>query len=176
MNSHGGNVAGDRRGRPGAARALRACSRSTPAGMRSAIRRACSRPEERAHGIHGGDAETSLMLAFRPQTVRMSEAQNFVSSAVGIEKDFKRLRVTQPIAIGWMSNDLQRTGRGGRRLESHRREGRGLRRERASRVSSSCCATCTPSTSPASATGRSAASSGPALVAVGRAHGDLPAR
>jgi len=32
-------------------------------------------PQERAHGIHGGEAETSLMLAFRPQTVRMSEAQ-----------------------------------------------------------------------------------------------------
>jgi creatinine amidohydrolase len=66
--------------------------------------------EERAHGIHGGDAETSLMLAFRPHTVRMSEARNFVSSAVGIEKDFKRLRVTQPIAIGWMSNDLHEMG------------------------------------------------------------------
>ena len=37
---------------------------------------------ERAHGIHGGDAETSLMLAFRPETVRMGEARDFVSAAV----------------------------------------------------------------------------------------------
>ena len=29
--------------------------------------------QERAHGIHGGEAETSLMLAFRPKTVRMRE-------------------------------------------------------------------------------------------------------
>jgi creatinine amidohydrolase len=27
--------------------------------------------EEKRHGIHGGDIETSLMLAARPQTVRV---------------------------------------------------------------------------------------------------------
>jgi creatinine amidohydrolase len=69
--------------------------------------------EERAHGIHGGDAETSLMLAERPDTVRMGEAQNFVSAAVGIEREFKRLRVTQPIGIGWMANDLHELGAAG---------------------------------------------------------------
>jgi creatinine amidohydrolase len=66
--------------------------------------------EERAHGIHGGDAETSLMLAFRPELVRMGEARNFVSAAVAIEEEFKRLRVTQPIGIGWMSSDLNELG------------------------------------------------------------------
>jgi creatinine amidohydrolase len=65
---------------------------------------------ERAHGIHGGDAETSLMLAFRPQNVRMSEAKDFVSSAVAIESEFKQLRVTQPIGFGWMSSDLHELG------------------------------------------------------------------
>ena len=30
--------------------------------------------EEKKHGIHGGDIETSLMLAAMPQTVRMDEA------------------------------------------------------------------------------------------------------
>ena len=61
---------------------------------------------ERAHGIHGGDAETSLMLAFRPHTVRMNEARNFVSSAIAIEKEFRHLHLTQPIGFGWMSSDL----------------------------------------------------------------------
>ena len=61
---------------------------------------------ERAHGIHAGDAETSLMLAFRPKTVRMSEARNFVSAAIEIEQKFHHLRVTQPIGFGWMSSDL----------------------------------------------------------------------
>ncbi len=69
--------------------------------------------EERAHGIHGGDAETSLMLAFKPDLVRMGEARNFVSAAVAIEAEFKRLRVTQPIGIGWMSSDLHELGAAG---------------------------------------------------------------
>src|SRR4029077_14550531 len=66
--------------------------------------------QERAHGIHGGDAETSLMLAFRPKTVRMSEARNFVSAAISIEEEFRKLRVTQPIGFGWMSSDLNELG------------------------------------------------------------------
>ena len=67
-------------------------------------------PRERAHGIHGGDAETSLMLAIKPQSVRMSEARNFVSAAEAIEEEFARLRVTQPIGIGWTSSDLHQLG------------------------------------------------------------------
>jgi creatinine amidohydrolase len=69
--------------------------------------------QERAHGIHGGEAETSLMLAFRPKTVRMSEARNFVSSAIGIEQEFRQLRVTQPIGFGWMASDLHEVGTAG---------------------------------------------------------------
>ncbi|MGH6797732.1 MAG: creatininase family protein [Roseiarcus sp.] len=65
---------------------------------------------ERAHGIHGGDAETSLMLAFRPQTVHTSEARNFVSSAIAIEQEFRQLRVSPPIGFGWMSSDLNELG------------------------------------------------------------------
>jgi creatinine amidohydrolase len=65
---------------------------------------------ERAHGIHGGDAETSLMLAFKPGTVRMGEARDFVSAAESIEREFKHLRVTQPIGFGWMSSDLHEGG------------------------------------------------------------------
>jgi creatinine amidohydrolase len=68
---------------------------------------------ERAHGIHGGDAETSLMLAFRPKTVRMENAQNFVSAAVEIEQEFRQLRVTQPIGFGWMASDLHPLGTAG---------------------------------------------------------------
>ncbi|MBV9287859.1 MAG: creatininase family protein [Hyphomicrobiales bacterium] len=109
MNSHGGNVAvigtvaRDLRVRCGML-AVHAGWHALgyPDGLFSA--------EERAHGIHGGDAETSLMLAFKPDRVRMSEARNFVSSAVSIEKDCTRLRVTQPIGFGWMSNDLNELG------------------------------------------------------------------
>jgi creatinine amidohydrolase len=112
MNSHGGNV-------PvidAVARELRVRHRMLavhaawhrlgyPAELFSA--------QERVHGIHGGEAETSLMLAFRPKTVRMSEAQNFVSAAIGIEQEFRELRVTQPIGFGWMASDLHPLGTAG---------------------------------------------------------------
>lgn len=65
---------------------------------------------ERAHGIHGGDKETSLMLAFRPEIVKMADAANFESAAARIERDNKRLRATQPIGFGWMASDLNMTG------------------------------------------------------------------
>ena len=109
MNSHGGNVpviaavARELRVRCGMLAVQAGWSAlGYPDGLFSA--------EERAHGIHGGDAETSLMLAFKPDLVRWDEARNFLSSAVAIEKDFKRLRVTQPIGFGWMSNDLNEDG------------------------------------------------------------------
>ena len=66
--------------------------------------------QERAHGIHGGEVETSLMLAFRPHTVKMANAENFASSAIGVEQEFKQLRVTQPIGFGWMASDLTAAG------------------------------------------------------------------
>ena len=50
------------------------------------------------------------MLAFRPDMVRMDEARDFVSAAVGWSSDFTWLRVTQPIGFGWMSNDLNEHG------------------------------------------------------------------
>ena len=123
MNSHGGNV-------PvidAVARELRVRHRMLavhaawhrlgyPAELFSA--------QERAHGIHGGDAETSLMLAFRPKTVRMENAQNFVSAAIGIEQEFRQLRVTQPIGFGWMASDLHPLGTAGDASKATAEKGR----------------------------------------------------
>jgi len=109
MNSHGGNVpvidivARELRVRCGMLAVHAAWHRlGYPDDLFSA--------KERAHGIHGGDAETSLMLAFRPETVTMSEARDFVSAAVDMEGEFKHLRATQPIGFGWMANDLHPAG------------------------------------------------------------------
>jgi creatinine amidohydrolase len=66
--------------------------------------------KEARHGIHAGHAETSLMLAFRPDTVRMERAQNFEPRTVGMEQRFRYLRATQPIGFGWMSQDLNAAG------------------------------------------------------------------
>ena len=65
---------------------------------------------ERAHGIHAGEAETSLMRAFRPDLVRMGKAQDFVPASVAIEKEFTWLRVTQPIGFGWTAQDVSPAG------------------------------------------------------------------
>lgn len=67
-------------------------------------------PHERTHGIHAGDAETSLMLAFRPELVRFDKAEDFVPSSVAIEQEFTWLRVTQPIGFGWTAQDVSRSG------------------------------------------------------------------
>src|SRR5262249_29420872 len=48
--------------------------------------------EEIAHGIHGGDIETSIMLAARPDLVRTELAKNFVPSSAAMAREFKQLR------------------------------------------------------------------------------------
>ena len=65
---------------------------------------------ERMHGIHAGDSETSLMLHFRPDLVRMEKADNFVSSAVAMDNEFAYLRPTGVNAFGWIAQDLHPSG------------------------------------------------------------------
>ena len=66
--------------------------------------------EERAHGIHGGDIETSLMMAFRPDLVREQELVNFPSVNAEMERSFTWLRAHQGVGFGWMSQDLSPSG------------------------------------------------------------------
>lgn len=61
--------------------------------------------EELRFGIHGGDVETSLMLAFQPETVDMGAAQDFRSSA---EKT--AISPVGPTSYGWISSDLNPAG------------------------------------------------------------------
>lgn len=67
-------------------------------------------PEERAHGIHGGEIETSLMLAFRPDLVDLTQAADFSPWSRDMEGAFRQLRANHPIGFGWMSEDLHPTG------------------------------------------------------------------
>ena len=82
MNSHGGNVPSSTRWRGSCACAI-ACSPSTPPGIDSGYPADLFSPAGARARHPWRRGETSLMLAFSPQTVRMSEAQNFVSSAIG---------------------------------------------------------------------------------------------
>ena len=61
--------------------------------------------QENTFGIHGGDAETSLMLAFRPETVDMGAARDFRSSA-----ETSAISPIGPISYGWIASDLSDSG------------------------------------------------------------------
>ncbi|WP_299829599.1 creatininase family protein [uncultured Roseobacter sp.] len=76
----------------------------TPEGMYS--------DQEKQFGIHGGDVETSLMLHFRPQTVDMSAAQDFRSTA-----ERSAISPIGPVSYGWIASDLNPEGTVG---EAHR--------------------------------------------------------
>ena len=67
-------------------------------------------PAERLHGIHAGDIETSLMLAFEPQLVRGGELRDFEPTSVAMERDFTWLRAGRPAGFGWMAQDLSASG------------------------------------------------------------------
>lgn len=107
-NSHGGNadvnaiVARELRVRAGmlAAR-THWMAFGAPEGLFSA--------REQAHGVHGGDMETSLMLWFRPELVAMAEARDFASSAEAMD-DCAWLRPTGAAAYGWIASDLNPAG------------------------------------------------------------------
>ena len=121
-NSHGGNVAivdivaRDLRVRLGMLAVNAAWHRlGYPAGLYS--------DAEARFGIHGGDAETSLVLALRGDTVRMDRAQNFTPRMVEMERRFKHLRATQPIGFGWMAQDLHPAGAMGEAAQASREKG-----------------------------------------------------
>ncbi len=61
--------------------------------------------QEVTFGIHGGDRETSLMLHFRPETVDMSKAVDFRSSA-----EHSALPPIGPLSYGWVASDLNPDG------------------------------------------------------------------
>jgi creatinine amidohydrolase len=66
--------------------------------------------EEKKHGIHGGDIETSLMLAAKPDTVRMDKAPNATPATIAMTQEFKWLGAYRPAGFAWMTQDINPTG------------------------------------------------------------------
>lgn len=66
--------------------------------------------DEIALGIHGGDIETSIMLATLPETVDMSKARDFPSLQQDMRRDMRHLRAYGPHRFGWMMHDLNPDG------------------------------------------------------------------
>jgi creatinine amidohydrolase len=66
--------------------------------------------EEKRHGIHGGDIETSLMLASKPETVRREQAANATPATIAMAEEFKWLGAYRPAGFAWMTQDINPTG------------------------------------------------------------------
>ena len=109
ITSHGGNVAtmelvaSDLRTRLGMLAVTVAWHRfGYPDGVFSA--------EEKKHGIHGGDIETSLMLAAMPETVRTEKTPNATPATIAMAREFKWLGAHRPAGFAWMTQDLNPSG------------------------------------------------------------------
>ncbi len=66
--------------------------------------------DEKRHGIHGGDIETSLMLAAMPAAVHTDKAANATPATVAMAREFKWLGAYRPAGFAWMTQDLNPTG------------------------------------------------------------------
>ncbi len=66
--------------------------------------------EEHRFGIHGGDIETSMMLALAPARVQMAQAQNFVSTAQARARQFPILGNGRSAKLGWQTQDYHSAG------------------------------------------------------------------
>lgn len=109
LNAHGGNsplmtiVATEARVRFGV---LAVATNWTRFGMPQDV----ISPEDKAIDIHGGDIETSVMLAMHPELVRMEKASNFTSKQTEFAQRFTHLRAYGPHAFGWRMSDLNTQG------------------------------------------------------------------
>ncbi|PDT03558.1 creatininase [Rhizobium chutanense] len=65
---------------------------------------------EMKYGIHGGEVETSLMLYFRPDLVRMDRAENFTSKAERMREQSKYIQPLPPHSLAWIAHDLNPNG------------------------------------------------------------------
>jgi creatinine amidohydrolase len=65
---------------------------------------------EISHGIHGGDIETSMMLAIAPEKVDMEKAEDFVPLTVEIERSGSPLTAEGAVGFGWQAQDLHPAG------------------------------------------------------------------
>ena len=67
-------------------------------------------PMERRHGIHGGEAETSVMLHLHGDLVDMGEARDFVPLSVELEQAGGMLTPEGRVGFGWQTQDLHPSG------------------------------------------------------------------
>jgi creatinine amidohydrolase len=87
---------------------------------------------EAAVGVHGGAAETSIMLAIAAETVRRGELADFPSLARDMAQRFRHLRPHGRItSFGWQAQDLNPAGAVGNALLADAAKGEALLAEAA---------------------------------------------
>lgn len=67
-------------------------------------------PQEHRFGIHGGEVETSMMLALNPARVDMAQAQHFASSAQMRAGSFEILGNGKSAKLAWQMQDYNPLG------------------------------------------------------------------
>jgi len=77
--------------------------------MDDAVRALFSEHEHR-FGVHGGDVETSIMLAIAPHLVRMQHAQQFASTSERRARDTRVLGNGVSAKLAWQAQDLNPSG------------------------------------------------------------------
>lgn len=70
-------------------------------------------PDEERFGVHGGDVETSMMLALHPHKVDMALAQNFHSSSQDRARQHAILGNGSSAKLAWAAQDLNPLGAAG---------------------------------------------------------------
>jgi len=81
---------------------------------------------EHRFGIHGGDMETSMMLALDPRSVEMAHAQNFASASEQRAQDFAVLGNGKSAKLGWQIQDYNPAGAVGNAAAASAEKGRAL--------------------------------------------------
>ncbi len=83
-------------------------------------------PEEHRFGIHGGDIETSMMLALRPDLVDMAQARNFRSTSQDRSENYPILGNGHSAKLGWQMQDYNPQGAVGNAAAATAAKGRAL--------------------------------------------------
>ena len=81
---------------------------------------------EQRFGVHGGDMETSLMLAIAPHKVRMEEAQHFASASEQRAQNFALLGDSKSAKLGWHMQDYNLQGAAGNAAAATTAKGQAL--------------------------------------------------
>ncbi len=82
--------------------------------------------EEHRFGVHGGDVETSMMLALQPAQVRMGQAQDFRSASQDRAERFPILGNGKSAKLGWQMQDYNPHGAAGNAAAATAEKGQAL--------------------------------------------------